>query len=357
MINQNALKGMLIILVIFDHNEYAHKIYPLFLAGFSFHVIGFLSLPFLRPAEPLGKKILEKMFFSYYYPFFWIVCGMVFLNTLISQNQSTSASGVFNFLLALYSGNSQILKRVTQMSLLWFLPSFFSLMLIRSALVSGGKAIQTFFLIFLSIAHLYIGYFASEIRNFIPLGLLPTIYAFPLILIVVKFHQSILEKLNRLNAFLLITTAFLIVKYWQIRMGLGQELGFAMLADYRDFPAMIVNDLEAITGTLMLFQLARFNFGQLITSSGQNSLQIYLFHAFVALVTYKFLEKNFANTPMNIRLIISMIITLLFTLLIAKFIMRNEILKRFLFPRSWNELRHKTDVTLIKRNTSTNSDL
>ncbi|MES2046927.1 MAG: hypothetical protein V4447_00890 [Pseudomonadota bacterium] len=344
MINQNTLKGVLIILVIFDHNEYAHKIYPLFLAGFSFHVIGFLSLPFLRPAEPLGKKILEKMAFSYYYPFFWIVCGMALLNSLISQSQSTLDSSVFNFLLALYSGNSQVLKHVTQMSLLWFLPSFFSLMLIRGALASSGKAIQTFFLISISLAHFYIGIFASEIRNFIPLGLLPTIYAFPLILIIVKFHQSIFEKFNRANAFLLIITAFSIVKYSQIKMGLSQELGFAMVADYRNLPAMIVNDLEAITGTLMLFQLARFNLGQLIQRSGQNSLQIYLFHAFIALIIFKLIEKNLPNTSMNIRLVISMVITLLLTLLIAKFIMKNEALKRFLFPRSWNELLHNVDV-------------
>lgn len=333
---------MLIILVVFDHNEYAHKLFPLFLEGFSFHVIGFFALPFLRRAEPMEKKVLEKMFFSYYYPFLWIVCGMAVVNALIIK--SISFSNISNLILALYSANSQILKNVTQMSLLWFLPSFFALMLFRSLLMAKRKSIQLGIFIALLVAHFFIGSSQAEIRNYLPLGSLPVIYAIPLIVCVVTLHQIIFEKLNRTVALSATSILFFLVKYIQIQMGLSQELGFALVADYRDISAVLVNDLEAVVGTLMIFQLARFNFSVLVEKCGKNSMQIYLFHAFVALGVYKSLEKFFPMTEMNLRFIISISITLVITSQLAKIVMQSGFTKRFLFPRSWNELFRKNSV-------------
>ena len=86
--NQNLIKGMLIILVMFDHNEFAHQLFPLFLDGFAFHVLGFLALPFLRPPEPASKAYFQKIIFRYYYPFFLITCAMAILTMVIAAKVS-----------------------------------------------------------------------------------------------------------------------------------------------------------------------------------------------------------------------------------------------------------------------------
>lgn len=334
--NQNALKGMLIMLVIFDHNEYAHKMFPLFLQGFSFHVVGFMSIPFLRAINPLEKKTLEKLFFSYYYPFFWIVCGMAILNVILNRYLSNAV--ISNLLLALYSANASILKIVTQMSLLWFLPSFLALILIRSIVMERSKPVQLIAIVGFFALHLWVGHVALRIQNYLPLGLLPAIYIFPLALIIIKIHQSLFEKLARVPALIGILIVFVIVKYWQIRLGLSQETGFAEVADYQNLTALVVNDLEAIFGTLLLFQIARFNLSKLFENLGKNSMQVYLFHAFVALIIYKILEKTIPAIPMSALLLISMCLTMLITIYVARVVMRNNLSKQLLFPRSWREL-------------------
>ncbi|MDO8728489.1 MAG: hypothetical protein Q7K26_01210 [bacterium] len=332
--NQNILKGLLIILVIFDHNEYAHRMFPYFLQGFSFHVVGFFALPFLRPADPITKKTLGKFFFSYYVPFFWMVCCLATITMQIKQN--FSSVDFQNLLIALYSGNSTILKKVTQMSLLWFLPSFLSLMLLRGLIKEiNATAIKIVLGIFV-VLHFFIGSISSELRNYLPLGLLPTLYVIPLIILIVELHQRIFEKIQRFQAAILTISAFLIVKYFQISMNLSQELGFAEVADYKNIPALIVNDLEAITGVLLLFQLARFNLGSLIEKCGMNSLQVYLLHAFVALVIFKSLEK-FPYIMLDLRLALSLILTIIVSSLIAKSAMNNSSIKRYLFPKNWIE--------------------
>jgi hypothetical protein len=334
--NQGALKGLLICLVIFDHNEYAHKLFSQFLNGFSFHVVGFFALPFLRQADPFGKKLFEKAFFSYLYPYFWIVCGTAFISILL--NSHVSESSFSKLVLALYSGNPNVLKNVTQMSLLWFLPSFVSLLLVRSFIDERSKFEKSIIMLAIVALHFLIGKFAFRFQIYIPLGLLPILYAIPLIFTIIFIHKNIFEKLQRGYAILISSIAFIIVKILQIRMSFSQELGFAVVADYTNITALIVNDLEAVVGTLMVFQLSRLNFGNIISECGRYSMQIYLFHAFIALAAFKFLETSLPMISMDLRLITSLLLTIVGSVFVAKFVMQHKALRIILFPKRLSEL-------------------
>lgn len=333
--NLNLLKAVLVLLVVVDHNEFSRSLFPGFLDGFSFHVVGFLMIPFLRPAAPWSRDYLNYLF-RLYFPFFLIVTLMAvvvaWLRPVTAQEQA------WLWLRALYSGNSAILKQVTDMALLWFLPSFISLVTLRTAIENAGRTARMLAIGLLSVAHLFIGLVARDVEHYLPLGLLPALYVIPLAYLGVWLHRRIYERMLPSAALLLAVLVFVVVKVAQMRAGLHAEVGFAVVADYRTPYALLLNDLEAVTGVLMLFQLARMKLGAFLEVCGKYSLQVYLFHAFVALFVYKGLMRYVPDWPKHWLFTVSMLATVLLTVPLARFLAEQPLVRRVLFPRSPSEL-------------------
>lgn len=241
----------------------------------------------------------------------------------------------------LYSGNADLLKSVTQMGLLWFLPSFISVVAIRSLIEQRGAGVKAAALALLGVVHLFIGTVAATVQDFLPLGLLPALYIVPLAYAGVALQRALFERIGTTSAIVLSGALFVAVKAWQMHLRLSNEVGFAMVADYTDLLALLVNDLEAVSGTLMLFQLARLDVHGLIGACGKYSMQIYLFHAFVALGIYKLLTEFAADAAPELLFPLSMLATILLTLALAYALMRLAPLRRLVFPRSLGELAGK----------------
>lgn len=333
--NQNILKGILVLLVVVDHNEYARSIFPRLLDGFSFHVVGFLMIPFLRPAAPWSKDFLNYLF-RLYFPFFVIVTVMAILDAWLTP--VTVYSQIWLWLHALYSGNSSLLQQVTQMALLWFLPSFIALITIRTAIENFSHVGKLIAIALFCLAHPFVGTVARELEDYLPLGLLPAVYVVPLAYFGMQLHRKVFERMPRVKALLLTAAAFVVIKYFQMQAGLHTEIGFAQVADYRQPYALLLNDLEAISGVLAMFQVARFQLGSFLERCGKYSLQVYLFHAFVAVVVYKGLEHLFGNWPVGLLFGTSLLATVLVTVALAQILVKQALIQRFLFPRSLAEV-------------------
>lgn len=328
--NQNAVKAVLILLVMFDHNEYAHQLFPLFLTGFAFHVLGFLALPLLRPAPVLDWDYVSKIVCRYYYPFLLIVCAMAAL-TMATQTGVSLASGE-RLLLALYSGNNDALKNATQMALLWFLPSLLAILLLRAFIDARSPAQRRLCMLALLTAHLFIGPVAPLIRDYLPLGLLPAIYALPLCYLLVWLHAHCSARLGPSAGVWLTALVFIAVKAAQMAAGLSQELGFALVSDYRSLPALLLNDLESVCGALMLFQAARLRLPALLAWAGRHTLPVYLIHPFVALVVYRLCEKGLPQWGQEAKFVLSMLATMFISMGLAHVLMRLGWVRRFVFP-------------------------
>ncbi|MFJ3054905.1 hypothetical protein [Herbaspirillum sp. NPDC087042] len=334
--NQDVVKGVLILLVMFDHNEYAHQLYPLFLTGFAFHVLGFLALPFLRPSVALSWDYFQKTLIRYYYPFFLIVSAMGVVTMLTVSGFSIES--LKRLLLAFYSGNNDSLKTATQMALLWFLPSLISVLLLKALVDGCSPGGKIFLLGAMTIAHLFVGPLAESIRSYLPLGLLPAIYSVPLCYLLAFFNRQCCERLSNVQGALLSSGIFLAVKCLQMKLGLSQELGFALVSDYSNLPALVVNDLESITGALMLFQLSRLRLLDFLGWFGAQTLPTYLIHPFVALVIYKVCEKMLPDAGLMVKFCISMVLTVLLSVGIARVVMHIGVVRRFCFPKDVNTL-------------------
>jgi fucose 4-O-acetylase-like acetyltransferase len=328
--NLNLLKGILILLVIVDHNDFSRSIFPGFLLGFGFHVVGFLTIPFLKPA-PVLDKAMGAYLFRLYWPFAVMATLMTVAVGLLGH---VPASQQFErWLLMLYSGNSALLKQTTGMALLWFLPSFVALVTLRSAIEHAGKPLKAVAIGLLCVAHLFIGTVAPLIRDFLPLGLLPALYVIPLAYLGVWAQRTLFARLSPALALLLAVALFVPVKYLQIDAYLYNEVGFAEVADFRAPGALLLNDLESVLGVLMLFQVCRFQFGAFLQACGRYSMQIYLFHAFIAAGIYKLVARFAPDIGSIPQFALSVAATAVLTLLLARWLAERRLAQRFLFPR------------------------
>lgn len=333
--NLNTLKGIFVILVIMDHNEFSRSLFPRFLDGFGFHVLGFMMIPFLRPAQPLGRGFLQYLF-RLYFPFFVIATVMALVVAALTPVPPAVQAG--RWLLSLYSGNSSILKETTRMALLWFLPSFVAMVAIRTALDNSGAGAKAAGIALLCLAHPFIGAVADRIEHFLPLGLLPAIYVIPLAYLGVLAQRRVFEPMTRGIALAVTLALYLLAKYAQMHMGLRNEIGFAAVSDYTDPVGLLLNDLEAVTGVLMLFQVSRFPLGRFLETCGRYSLQLYLFHAFLALLVYRMLLKLAPGWGPLPLFAVSMAATVVLSVMVGRFVAEHRLLKRLLFPRNTGEL-------------------
>lgn len=333
--NQNIGKGLLILIVIIDHNEFSRSLFPGFLLGMSFHVAGFMFMPFLRPPLTLAGSRGRNYLFRLYYPFLWLVLAMALLVTLLSG--APLATRLHTTAVALYSGNFRILKDATQMGMLWYLPSFIALMLLRAAIEAGGKAWKTIALVLVTAVHGLLGPLATAWQDALPLGLLPALYLAPLAYATVWLQQRVLAPRTRGTALAMALLPFVAIKALQIHWQLDNEVGSMLVASYADPAALLVNDLEAVCGTLVLFQLARWPLGSWLEACGQYSLQIYLFHAFVALALYQLVRHLLPTANPAPAFLLTVALTAALTLLGARRLMASP-LARLLFPRTPAEL-------------------
>lgn len=329
--NLNALKGILILLVILDHNDFSRLLMAGFLYGFGFHVMGFMTVPFLKPAPALDRGVASYAF-RLYWPFF-VMVSLTALAVLATTPVTTSAQ-LRLWALALYSGNSVVLKDTTHMALLWFLPSFISLVVMRAAIESAGAAYKACAIGLLCVAHLFIGQYAAQVQDYLPLGLLPALYVIPLGYLGVWLHRTLLARVPAVPALLLAGAVFAAVKYVQVRAHFYNEVGFAEVADWRQPYELFINDAECVTGVLMLFQVCRLRVAGVFDAFGRYSMQIYLFHAFIALGVYKAVLRFAPDAPAGVKLGLSLGATALFALAFARWMAAQPLAQRFIFPRN-----------------------
>ena len=333
--NANIAKGLLILLVIVDHNNFSRGVFPGFLEGFAFHVMGFMTLPFLRPALPLDRHFGQYLF-RLYHPFFVMVTGLALIVAVIDHVPALAQLRLWA--LSLYSGNADVLKQTTHMYMLWYLPSFVALVALRTGIEHVGAVGKTLALVLLCALHPAIGPVADAIQDFLPLGLLPALYVVPLAYLAALVHGSLLMRLPRTAALAASAAVYVAIKTLQMRAGLHNEVGFAEVAGYDKPLALLLNDLEAVTGVWMVFQLARFDLGRFVETAGKYSLQMYLFHAFVAAGVSKVLVIVFNDVGVMTLFCVSFVLSSVLALAVSRYLGEQALVKRLMFPRSVAEL-------------------
>jgi len=139
----NAVKGLLILLVILGHNKYLMQGGYSYRFLYSFHVYSFFLLPFLYNwKDSLLKDTLWRNLKRFYVPYTITFIALYVISVMQSNDLSIS-----KLLLAWVCGSQHLLSEAFGSgSFLWFIPTMFSLLAIRWFYYKGSKRMRSLLL-------------------------------------------------------------------------------------------------------------------------------------------------------------------------------------------------------------------
>lgn len=272
----NAVKGLLILIIVLAHNKYLMQ------GGFSnrylysFHIYSFFLLPFLYnfKATSLKKVIWNKskrLYIPYTVAFLLLVGIAVFQNRILDTPQL--------FLTWLCGSQRLFTDSLGFGSFLWFIPTMFSLLMIRWMYYNSGRNIRLLLLL-LSAACLvgfaYLFHPVLIVWKYAPFGcFLAMAMLLPAIICRYWFTRWD-EQFVKLLFFILVIAIMIVYP----------------LPDY-SYTYLTINRLICPT-IILLFILSLRNYlssSKLLIDIGKHSFGIYLIHIFIYNAFYGVLDK------------------------------------------------------------------
>lgn len=137
------IKGLLILLIVLGHNGILMGKAPGLTKNafndylYSFHVYLFLILPFFYniPQSSIGR--IKKDFLKLYKPYTIIFVLLLITNVFLLKSTFEPVATIFTYI----SGDMTMLKDNVGASFPWFLPTMFSLLVLRNIFLGGNKKV------------------------------------------------------------------------------------------------------------------------------------------------------------------------------------------------------------------------
>lgn len=279
---QDAVKGLLILLIILGHNSILTNHIPtLFPTLYSFHVFAFFFLPFLRKASPFSLQTFSVGASRYLIPYLWFVLISGLLFWLIFRRADPINIVSADFISAIFIGSANLLDKATGFQLFWFLPAFFSLYCLRSWAESQGKFGATTAILLAVFIHITAGALPSFVKDHTPLGLLIALYIYPLAIIASELWKRSAEYRGTPIAGL---TLLLTVGLMATAQEFGSSVNLAILQVYAisDIGLALLHDAIPISAFLFVLSISRLlSHSSVLVHIGNNSLAIFLLHSLV----------------------------------------------------------------------------
>ena len=326
----NAIKGLLIILIVLGHNSIlcrswngCESVDSLFHWDwfYTFHVYCFFILPFFYNKNPYRKGNIRKNVIKLLYPYLWVTLLCLTLSVFV---MGTEFKGWRHFGWTWISGSGFLLEEAMGLNFPWFLPAMFTLLLFKDIYFFCGKKVRG---IMIGISLVLWGISLTGMMKFstmgiyVPFALIPAFRLLPVCLSTVW----IAEKLkSNITTRILVTAVFalLTLLFW---LSLNSNIHMGRMVFYFLMPV-------AAFLTLLQFKdyLAK---SRLLVAFGKLSLQIYLYHVII----YNGLllvVKHFHCPPTLIDGVFVLIVTLFVSYLGAWLTTRIPLLQKMLYPRS-----------------------
>lgn len=271
----NAVKGLLILIIVLAHNKYLMQ------GGFSnrylysFHIYSFFLLPFLYNFKPVSLTGLAwKKFKRFYIPYtasFLLLIGIVAL-----QNRTWN---VPQLLLTWICGSQRLFTDSLGIgSFLWFIPTMFSLLFIRWLYYNSGKTGRMILLLLSAVCLIGFAYLLHPfliIWKYSPLGCFLAM-AMLLPAVICRYCFTLLNAQCVNLLFFVLVIAIMIVY---------------PLSDY-SYTYLTINRLfcPVIIFLFILSMREYLSCNGLLIDMGKYSFGIYLIHIFIYNAFYRVLD-------------------------------------------------------------------
>ena len=305
----NAIKGILIILIVFGHN---HVLCPNTVSNglmdylYNFHIAGFFILPFFydHQTKPTFRAI-GKIIVRNWIPYTWICILCFICFGLLKHHFEFSLETVAAF----FQGTQTPIKQHFGFVFPWFLPTYCSMSILLLFALNNRHIYWLLLILFLVISGLPYDVFYL-LKNSVSFGLMLAIYYFGIG--VLSFLLNKWSKYSKWIALcMFVVSSILYIKHISV------------------FYLNIIFPISFFLSLLLAIPYINCRFLRLL---GENSLGIYLLHMFLVNITFKMLPHTLFMG------IIGFLISLFFPLLINVCIMRTKKLRMLLYPKNLDEL-------------------
>ena len=264
----DATKGLLIALVALGHCFPAQRVLPWVAQGglYDFHVIGFLLLPFLRPAAPCTVRFVLDRAVRYLVPFvvFALLSCAAWQLTL---HPPVAASALP---LALIRGDVVALAQGVGFTFLWFMPALLSLAILRSLVAGTRPGLR----LILGAAVIALHGLIAATYLPLPLNPLPALFVLPL-----GWALAVLARRPPARWLWLLLAVLCGVVAWRAHHHIN--VAALSLPSWRTPHWLLLHDVYAVAATLAAIQfgpaLARVPG---LVPIGRYSLAVFLSHQF-----------------------------------------------------------------------------
>ncbi len=346
-----AIKGLLIILIILGHAQPLIQI-PGVLRRFfyDFHVHCFMILPLLYPVKYLSSERIKNYFARLMVPFILLFL-LFFLGKNIPLFISSYHSGVITFkdvintinggLHSLIMGGYFPLAESIKLRYLWFLPLMFSFSIIKDFYNTTANqwtkatfiSLGMIFYMILWVC-LYLPYFAGikeTMMDWSPFSIYQALGALFLgvttVTLLKKTYFSNQRKIIQVVLSVVFIVIFLIYSitpkaspYMLVLKSMIPVIAFMLFYNYKEI-------------------LARLS---ILRKFGEHSFEIYIVQSPLCIAMYTIIPNLFPTESFLVRACVFIFI-LAICYYIAKLLLKISIVKRILFPRTWDEFVGKTD--------------
>lgn len=321
--DSQIIKGVLILLIVLGHNGILMGKAPGLEVNvlnrylYHFHVYLFLILPFLYNSGTITWINVKKHFLRLYKPYTILFVLLIATNLVLYK----TGPELRNVLLAYVTGNEPIIKEAIGASFPWFLPTMFSILLMRDW--SNGRNIMLLLLLSLTVfvlARIFDLFTLYQINWFVGAGVAIAYYWIAIVARIIC--KRLIGK----------------VQMGRFAVGIAILTSVAFFLFYNSFNAAFLFKLNAwilipLSVFAALYHLASMmkdsRFTDAVLYLGKHSLAIYMLHMFV----YNALEVIVLklDIPLNVIVgVISYLVTLMFTLIIVQLLEKIRLAK-FLF--------------------------
>ena len=341
----DVLKGILILVIIAGHNEAICWWSPALRQVFYyFNVQCFFILSVILDRRPFSTQFLIDRAVRYLVPYgvFMAIAAAAWL-ALRGFPGDSSAWGR-SFALALYNGNESSIHDAVGMRVFWFLPSLFSLVMVRALWTSFAWS-RAPIIVAGVVWMLVVARVSPDLLRSIPLGGASALFFYPLCLVARWLHDRTTPAIEPMRS-LLATCVSVICGVAVVNVPLGwvaaaNPSGYdpaspATFVIGLVFPAAMFFSLVAAS---RLLQHDRF-----LMLCGRHSLVMFLVHMFVyrglTLVVFggRFTSPEIVGQQLAIGLLV-FAATVLTSLAMAVAITHWPRLNALLFPRDWSSWR------------------
>lgn len=277
--NYDVVRGVLMVMVMLDHNDIVRNVRGVnqWFLPMTFHVAGFLLLPFIVRPRKLSGPMVRDHAIRYLTPFFFAVLFYAAAFHVVVAKDAFTSQTLADLVAALAFADPWHLQVATGFIVLWFLPALLSvvlLMAVYDAVAFPGRAA---ILAVALLVHLAVGAVPMAFKQYAPQGFLIALYIFPLGVAM----RSVLPWLGeaRRPGLIAASCASAVLACWAFERGREVEVATLVLPTLREPLTVLATDVSDL-GFLTVLIIASRRLAALPAFAlvGRYSLLVYLLH-------------------------------------------------------------------------------